>query len=118
MCITFTHRDHNRYNTTSIYIGCAGFSTKKCEILETEKTKYGHYKVVIRLSEEKAKKMKEYEHDANLYLEDMGVRPIKLVYGNKIYVKSHSKKAREYIRLKGIYVDRSQKASPQIWLEW
>ena len=113
----FTHVEHTKYNTTSIYIKNAGIELDDCKILNVEDTEYNYQKVQVKLSEEKIDKMNEIESKVNEHLDSKGHNRITLVYGTCIYAKKYINKPTDklkHIKLKSIYLNNG--SIPQLWV--
>ena len=114
MCdkIKFTNKNHEKYDTSSIYIRNVSLSLKDCEIVEITETEYGYEKAIVKLSDEKIEKMEEIEKCVNDHLEKEKLNSIKLVYGNKIYAKKNpatSEKCLKQIKLKSIFINSEKR---------
>ena len=109
-------------NTVSINIEHAFLTLRDCEILKIEKTKWHYRKTVIQLNQsDLCETIKLWETQINDYLKGEGIGPITVLYNKKIYPKTLLyviKKGKvNYIKLKGIWVNESNKPFPQLWLE-
>ena len=121
--LKFNRVNNEKYNTVSINIEHAFLTLKEnCEILKIEKTKWYYRKTVIQLNQpDLCETIKLWETQINDYLKGEGISPITILYGKKIYTKTllyAVKKGKvNYIKLKGIWVNDSNKPFLQLWLE-
>ena len=120
--LKFSRINNDKYNTISINIENAFLTLRDCEILKIEKTKYHYRKTVIQLNQpDLYEKIKLWETQINDYLKSEGIGSITILYNKKIYPKTLLyviKKGKvNYIKLKGIWVNESNKPFPQLWLE-
>ena len=120
--LKFSHINNDKYNTVSINIENAFLTLRDCEILKIEKTKWHYRKTVIQLNQpDLYETIKLWETQINDYLKSEGISPITILYNKKIYPKTLLyviKKGKvNYIKLKGIWVNESNKPFPQLWLE-
>ena len=120
--LKFSRLNNDKYNTVSINIENAFLTLRDCEILKIEKTKYHYRKTVIQLNQpDLYEKIKLWETQINDYLKGEGISPITILYNKKIYPKTLLyviKKGKvNYIELKSIWVNESNKPFPQLWLE-
>ena len=120
--LKFNRVNNDKYNTFFINIENAFLTLRDCEILKIEKTKYHYRKTVIQLNQpDLYEKIKLWETQINDYLKGEGISPITILYNKKIYPKTLLyviKKGKvNYIKLKSIWVNESNKPFPQLWLE-
>ena len=121
--LKFNRVNNDKYNTVSINIEHAFLTLKEnCEILKIEKTKWHYGKTVIQLNQpDLCETIKLWETQINDYLKGEGIRSITILYDKKIYPKTllHVVKKGKvnYIKLKGIWVNDSNKPFLQLWLE-
>ena len=120
--LKFSRLNNYKYNTVSINIENAFLTLRDCEILKIEKTKYHYRKTVIQLNQpDLYEKIKLWETQINDYLKGEGIGSITILYNKKIYPKTLLyviKKGKvNYIKLKSIWVNESNKPFPQLWLE-
>ena len=120
--LKFNRINNDKYNTVSINIENAFLTLRDCEILKIEKTKWHYRKTVIQLKQpDLYEKIKLWETQINDYLKGEGIGSITILYNKKIYPKTLLyviKKGKvNYIKLKGIWVNESNKPFPQLWLE-
>ena len=121
--LKFNRVNNDKYNTVSINIEHAFLTLKEnCEILKIEKTKWHYRKTVIQLNQpDLCETIKLWETQINDYLKGEGIKSITILYDKKIYPKTllHVVKKGKvnYIKLKGIWVNESNKPFLQLWLE-
>ena len=121
--LKFNRVNNEKYNTVFINIEHAFLTLKgNCEILKIEKTKWHYRKTVIQLNQpDLCETIKLWETQINDYLKGEGISPITILYSKKIYPKTllyAVKKGKvNYIKLKGIWVNDSNKPFLQLWLE-
>ena len=121
--LKFNRVNNDKYNTVSINIEHAFLTLKEnCEILKIEKTKWHYKKTVIQLNQpDLCETIKLWETQINDYLKGEGISPITILYDKRIYPKTllHVVKKGKvnYIKLKGIWVNDSNKPFLQLWLE-
>ena len=121
--LKFNRVNNDKYKTVSINIEHAFLTLKEnCEILKIEKTKWHYRKTVIQLNQpDLCETIKLWETQINDYLKGEGIRSITILYDKKIYPKTllHVVKKGKvnYIKLKGIWVNDSNKPFLQLWLE-
>ena len=120
--LKFSRVNNDKYNTVSINIEHAFLTLRDCEILKIEKTKWHYRKTVIQLNQpDLYETIKLWETQINDYLKGEGIGSITILYNKKIYPKTLLyvvKKGKvNYIKLKGIWVNESNKPFPQLWLE-
>ena len=120
--LKFNRINNDKYNTVSINIENAFLTLRDCEILKIEKTKWHYRKTVIQLNQpDLYEKIKLWETQINDYLKSEGIGSITILYNKKNYPKTLLyviKKGKvNYIKLKGIWVNESNKPFPQLWLE-
>ena len=121
--LKFNRVNNEKYNTVSINIEHAFLTLKEnCEILKIEKTKWHYRKTVIQLNQpDLCETIKLWETQINDYLKGEGISPITILYNKKIYPKTLLyvvKKGKvNYIKLKDIWVNDSNKPFLQLWLE-
>ena len=120
--LKFSRVNNDKYNTVSINIEHAFLTLRDCEILKIEKTKWHYRKTVIQLNQpDLYETIKLWETQINDYLKGEGIGSITILYNKKMYPKTLLyviKKGKvNYIKLKGIWVNESNKPFPQLWLE-
>ena len=102
---------YHKFNTSTITITGASFKLEDCEIIQTDKTKYGYQKAVMKLSPEKVIIMKEFKEKVNEQLQGESLPHITLVYGNRVYPKIKTDNPKT-IKLKGVWVNVEKKPFP------
>ena len=117
--LKFNRINNDKYNTVSINIENAFLTLRDCEILKIEKTKWHYRKTVIQLNQpDLYEKIKLWETQINDYLKGEGIGSITILYNKKIYPKTLLyviKKGKvNYIKLKSIWVNESNKPFPQL----
>ena len=121
--LKFSRVNNDKYNTVSINIEHAFLTLKEnCEILKIERTKWHYRKTGIQLNQpDLCETIKLWETQINDYLKGEGIGSITILYNKKIYPKTLLyviKKGKvNYIKLKGIWVNDSNKPFLQLWLE-
>ena len=121
--LKFNRVNNDKYNTVSINIEHAFLTLKEnCEILNIEKTKWHYRKTVIQLNQpDLCETIKLWETQINDYLKGEGIGSITILYDKKIYPKTLLNVVKKgkvnYIKLKGIWVNDSNKPFLQLWLE-
>ena len=121
--LKFSRINNDKYNTVSINIEHAFLTLKEnCEILKIEKTKWHYRKTVIQLNQpDLCETIKLWETQINDYLKGEGIGSITILYNKKIYPKTLLyviKKGKvNYIKLKAIWVNESNKPFPKLWFE-
>ena len=120
--LKFSRVNNDKYNTVSINIEHAFLTLKEnCEILKIEKTKWHYRKTVIQLNQsDLCETIKLWETQINDYLKGEGIESITILCNKKIYPKTLLyvvKKGKvNYIKLKSIWVNDSNKPFLQLWL--
>ena len=114
--LKFSNEYFDKYGTKRINIENGFLKLKKEDfrIIKTEKTKYGYQKAVLQLDQPDL--MKDWEAQINEYLKDEGTPPITILYGNKIYPKTHIRNA-STIKINSVWINNENKPFPQLWLE-
>ena len=122
--LIFNRVDHEKYNTFSLYIDEGDLELEKNDfvIIKVEKTKYDYNKAIIKINKEEVQdKIKEWERQINDYLKSVGVGPLTILYGNRIYTKTSLtkaiKKKENNLNFKKIWVNDKNKSFMQIWYE-
>ena len=121
--LKFTRKNNEEYKTTSINIENAIIEIKNEDYytIETEKTKFGYVKSTIKIINEDLKdKLKTWETEINEYLKnEVGTRPITILYGDRIYPKLSSligqEKNEQHIRIKSVWINENNKPFIQLW---
>ena len=120
--LNFTQEDNKKYNTINIKIENALMQIKEEDynITETEKTKFGYKKATIKINNKDLKeKLKSWETEINEYLKnEVGTRPITILYGNKIYSKLSFMLGQEqkehHIKVSGVWINDQNKPFIQL----
>ena len=120
--LKFNRMDNKKYGTISITITNGVLPLKEnFEIIANEKTDRGHRKAVVQLTPRQCDKIEKWEEEINEYLKNQGVGPVKFLYGNRIYPRTHyTKKDSKHglkIRPSGVWVSYENKPFLQYWLE-
>ena len=117
--LKFNRVNNEKYNTVSINIENGSLELKKdCEIIKAEKTKFGYRKAVIKLNTpELIEKVKSWETQIKDYLKNVGIEPITILYGNRIYPKLSENKKINILKFKGVWVNDQNKPFVQLWFE-
>ena len=122
--LIFNRVDHEKYNTFSLYIDEGDLELEKNDfvIIKVEKTKYDYNKAIIKINKEEVQdEIKEWERQINDYLKSVGVGPLTILYGNRIYTKTSltkaTKKKENNLNFKKIWVNDKNKPFMQIWYE-
>ena len=121
--LKFTRVNNEQYNTVSINIENAIIEIKKKEhyIFNTENSKFGYRKVDLTIDNDDIKeKLKSWETEINEYLKnEVGTRPIKIIYGNKLYTKLSKKINQEeekfFIKISGVWINENNKPFVQLY---
>ena len=117
--LKFDSEDFEKYGTKRINIQNGFLKLKKQDfiIIKTEKTKYGYQKVVLQLDQPDLHYlMEDWEAQINEYLKDEGIGPITILYGYKIYPKTHIRNTSS-IKIRNVWINDENKPFPQLWLE-
>ena len=117
--LEFTNEHFEKYGTKRINIENGFLKPKKEDfrIIKIEKTNYGYQKAVVELDQPDLHNlMNVWETHINEYLKDEGIPPIKILYGNKIYPKTHIRNG-STIKIKSVWINKENKPFPQLWLE-
>ena len=120
--LKFSRANNEKYNTISITIEGGVLTLKEnYDILSINKTKWNYKKAVVQLGDpDLLERIKQWETPVNDYLKSECIGPVTFLYGNKIYPKTllnNTKKTKNYIKLKGIWVNYENKPFLQYWLE-
>ena len=112
---------YEKYNTSRINIENGILVLKEnCKTLKIDKTKYGNQKAVLQLDQpDLCNLMKLWETQINGYLKGEGIRPITILYGNKIYPKTiiHNPTDASIIKIKSVWINDENKPFLHLWLE-
>ena len=120
--LKFSRKDNEKYGTLSITITQGVLPLKgNFEIIENARTKWNYRKAVIQLTPDQCETIEKWETQINEYLKKQNVDPVKFLYGNRIYPRTHYNKrdARHSMRIRalGIWVNYQNKPYLQYWLE-
>ena len=123
--LKFTRVNNEKYNTTTINIENAFIEIAKDDynISNMGKTKFGYTKANIQIFNVELKnKLKSWETEINEYLKnEVGTRPVTILYGNMIYPKVSGlmwqEKEERYIRIKSVWINEKNKPFVQLWYE-
>ena len=121
--LNFTRENNAKYNMINIKIENALIQIKENDynIIETEKTKFGHRKVTLRINNNDLKEqLKSWQTEINEYLKnEVGTGPITVLYGNKIYCKLskliEQTQKKYYIKVSGVWINEENKPFVQLW---
>ena len=123
--LKFTRVNNEKCNTTTINIENAFIEIAKDDynISNMGKTKFGYTKANIQiLNDELKNKLKSWETEINEYLKnEVGTRPVTILYGNMIYPKVSGlmwqEKEERYIKIKSVWINEKNKPFVQLWYE-
>ena len=120
--LKFTRKDNEKYSTLSITIKNGVLPLKEnFEIIANEKTDRGYRKATVQLTPRQCDIIEKWEEEINEYLKTQGVGPVKFLYGNRIYPRTHyTEKCSKHglkIRPSGVWVSYENKPFLQYWLE-
>ena len=123
--LKFTRVNNEKYNTVSINIENAIIEIveEDYNILNRAKTKFGYTKANIQIFNDELKnKLKSWETEINEYLKnEVGTRPVTILYGNMIYPKVSGlmwqEKEERYIKIKSVWINEKNKPFVQLWYE-
>ena len=121
--LKFIRVNNVKYNTISIDIENGSLNLNDdFDIIKVEKTKWGYRKAAIKLiNQDLCDKVKSWETQINDYLKSEGVRPITILYGNRIYPKTltmtATKKKVNILKFKGVWVNDKNLPFMQLWFE-
>ena len=121
--LKFTRVNNEKCNTTTINIENAIIEIAKDDynILNRAKTKFGYTKANIQIFNDELKnKLKSWETEINEYLKnEVGTRPVTILYGNMIYPKVSGlmwqEKEERYIKIKSVWINENNKPFVQLW---
>ena len=121
--LKFTRVNNEKYNTTTINIENAIIEIAKDDynISNMGKTKFGYTKANIQIFNDELKnKLKSWETEINEYLKnEVGTRPVTILYGNMIYPKVSGlmwqEKEERYIKIKSVWINENNKPFVQLW---
>ena len=117
--------NNEKYNTVSINIENAIIEIveEDYNILNRAKTKFGYTKANIQIFNDELKnKLKSWETEINEYLKnEVGTRPVTILYSNSIYPKVSGlmwqEKEERYIKTKSVWINEKNKPFVQLWYE-
>ena len=123
--LKFTRVNNEKCNTTTINIENAFIEIVKDDynISNMGKTKFGYTKANIQIFNVELKnKLKSWETEINEYLKnEVGTRPVTILYGNMIYPKVSGlmwqEKEERYIKIKSVWINENNKPFVQLWYE-
>ena len=123
--LKFTRVNNEKCNTTTINIENAFIEIAKDDynISNMGKTKFGYTKANIQIFNVELKnKLKSWETEINEYLKnEVGTRPVTILYGNMIYPKVSGlmwqEKEERYIKIKSVWINEKNKPFVQLWYE-
>ena len=123
--LKFTRVNNEKCNTTTINIENAFIEIAKDDynISNMGKTKFGYTKANIQIFNDELKnKLKSWETEINEYLKnEVGTRPVTILYGNMIYPKVSGlmwqEKEERYIKIKSVWINEKNKPFVQLWYE-
>ena len=123
--LKFTRVNNEKYNTVSINIENAIIEIveEDYNILNRAKTKFGYTKANIQIFNDELKnKLKSWETEINEYLKnEVGTRPVTILYSNSIYPKVSGligqEKEERYIKIKSVWINEKNKPFVQLWYE-
>ena len=123
--LKFTRVNNEKYNTVSINIENAIIEIveEDYNILNRAKTKFGYTKANIQIFNDELKnKLKSWETEINEYLKnEVGTRPVTILYSNSIYPKVSGlmwqEKEKRYIKIKSVWINEKNKPFVQLWYE-
>ena len=121
--LKFTRVNNEKCNTTTINIENAIIEIAKDDynISNMGKTKFGYTKANIQIFNDELKnKLKSWETEINEYLKnEVGTRPVTILYGNMIYPKVSGlmwqEKEERYIKIKSVWINENNKPFVQLW---
>ena len=123
--LKFTRVNNEKYNTVSINIENAIIEIveEDYNILNRAKTKFGYTKANIQIFNDELKnKLKSWETEINEYVKnEVGTRPVTILYSNSIYPKVSGlmwqEKEERYIKIKSVWINEKNKPFVQLWYE-
>ena len=123
--LKFTRVNNEKYNTVSINIENAIIEIveEDYQIMNSSKTKFGYTKANIQIFNDELKnKLKSWETEINEYLKnEVGTRPVTILYSNSIYPKVSGlmwqEKEERYIKIKSVWINEKNKPFVQLWYE-
>ena len=120
--LKFTRKDNMKYGTISITIRNGVLPRKEnFVIIANEKTDRVYRKATVQLTPGQCDIIEKWEEEINEYLKTQGVEPVNILYGNRIYPRTHcAEKCSKHglkIRPSGVWVNYKNKPFLQYWLE-
>ena len=109
------YEKHRTCRNTIIESGTLLEVKERCKILKIDVTKYGYRKAVVELVHSGLRIMMEiWETKINEYLKGEGIPPIKILYDNKIYLKTVIRNPTDAstIKIKSVWVNNENKPFP------
>ena len=110
-----------KHNTSKIKIKNGTLVLNEdCDIVKIDKTEYDYQKAVVELDDQALYDlMSEWEDRVNKYLEEQELRPVTILYENKIYPKTYlnDPSKASVIKIKGVWINNENKPFLQLWLE-
>ena len=121
--LKFSRVNNEEYNTVNINIENALIPVKNEDYntINTEKNKFGYIKSTIKIiNEDLINKLKTWETEINEYLKnEVGTKPITILYGGWIYPKLSSligqEKNEQHIKIKSVWINENNKPFIQLW---
>ena len=121
--LKFTRVNNEEYNTISINIENANIDIKEedYKIEDIIKTKFRYDKARMKIiNDDLINKLKSWETEINEYLKnEVGTRPITILYGGWIYPKLSSligqEKKEHHIKIKSVWINENNKPFVQLW---
>ena len=107
--LKFDRVNYEKYNTSRINIENGILVLRgHCEVLKIDKSKYGYQKAIVQLAKpDLCNLMKDWEAQINEYLKGDGIRPITILYDNKIYPKTMIDNSNDasFIIIKSVWIN-------------
>ena len=115
--------DNEEYKTKSVFVENAIIDIKEedYQIIDRTKTKFGYEKANIKIFNDDLKnKLKIWEEQINEYLKnEVGVKAITILYGNRIYPKVSGligqDKEEIQLKIKSIWINENNKPFVQLY---
>ena len=115
--------DNEEYKTKSVFVENAIIDIKEedYKIIDRTKTKFGYEKANIKIFNDDLKnKLKIWEEQINEYLKnEVGVKAITILYGNRIYPKVSGligqDKEEIQLKIKSIWINENNKPFVQLY---
>ena len=120
--LRFARKDNKKYGTISITIRNGVLPLKEnFEIIQNTETGWSYGKAVVQLTSRQCDIIEKWEEEINEYLKTQCVGPVKFLYGNKIYPRTHytTKDSKHGLKIRpsGVWVTYENKPYLQYWLE-